>query len=281
MSIQALNQQWRLIVNKPANGAWNMAVDESILMAVGRSEVPPTLRLYAWQPACLSLGYAQSASDVDLKRLHSHGWDIVRRPTGGSAILHTDELTYSIIGSYEVALLKGSLLDSYFAIAKCLLAGLEMMDINASIEPSDICVSQANNEHGKAICFENPSKFEISFNHKKLIGSAQARRKEGILQHGTLPLYGDITRITQVLAYPSDDERYNEARRMRTRATTVAEILGRRINWQTAAQALISGFENYLALKLAQDDLTPAENQRATKFYKEKYASLKWTFRQA
>jgi lipoate-protein ligase A len=92
-----MKDSWRLLVTPPARGAWNMAVDEAILEAVGRGASLPTLRLYAWEPACLSLGYAQPIGDVDQPRLRARGWDLVRRPTGGRAVLHTDELTYSVI----------------------------------------------------------------------------------------------------------------------------------------------------------------------------------------
>jgi len=79
---------WRLIITPPAAGAWNMAIDEAILEATGTGSAPPTLRLYGWDPACLSLGYAQPIADADLDRLALAGWDLVRRPTGGRAILH-------------------------------------------------------------------------------------------------------------------------------------------------------------------------------------------------
>src|SRR3989337_4154135 len=88
---------WRLVITPPARGAWNMALDESILEQIGRGASLPTLRLYAWDPACLSLGHAQPFADVDMTRLKERGWEVVRRATGGRAILHTDELTYSVI----------------------------------------------------------------------------------------------------------------------------------------------------------------------------------------
>ena len=90
---------WRLLYTPPSSGAWNMAVDEAILEHIHRGESQPTLRLYAWEPACLSLGHAQSFADVDMKRVKERGWEVVRRVTGGRAILHTDELTYSVTGS--------------------------------------------------------------------------------------------------------------------------------------------------------------------------------------
>ena len=92
---------WRILRTPPANGAWNMAVDEAILETVRQHAALPTLRLYAWQPACLSLGYAQPFADANLDALAQNGWQIVRRPTGGRAILHTDELTYSVIAPLD------------------------------------------------------------------------------------------------------------------------------------------------------------------------------------
>jgi lipoyl(octanoyl) transferase len=281
MSAGIPSQEWRLILSEPASGAWNMAVDESILDAVGRGDVLPTLRLYAWEPPCLSLGYAQPMSDIDLQGIHSLGWDLVRRPTGGRAILHTDELTYSIIGSHNETLLNGSLLESYSKIAQGLLTALEELGVQASIAPDDNTSSLPIKKGQEAICFESPSKFEITVNHKKLIGSAQARRKEGILQHGTLPLHGDITRITKGLAYSKEADRTAAAVRLRMRATSVAEVLNRQINWETAARAFVLGFEKQLRVKLLKTDLTAQEYKQAAILLEEKYAAQHWTFRQS
>src|SRR5690606_14878512 len=105
--------KWRLIRTQPAAGAWNMAVDEAVLEAVGQGDVLPTLRLYAWNPPCLSLGFAQPVQDVDRAALARLGWELVRRPTGGRAILHTDELTYSVIAPLDEPRVAGSVLESY------------------------------------------------------------------------------------------------------------------------------------------------------------------------
>ena len=80
---------WRLIITDPASGAWNMAVDEAIAITSARGDVPPTLRFYQWQPATVSLGRHQPVEDIDQARLQERGWGLVRRPTGGRAILHT------------------------------------------------------------------------------------------------------------------------------------------------------------------------------------------------
>ena len=88
---------WRLLLSPAADGALNMAVDEAILLAVAEGASPPTLRFFDWTPPCLSLGYSQPAAEVDRSQLARLGYGLVRRPTGGRAILHTDELTYSVI----------------------------------------------------------------------------------------------------------------------------------------------------------------------------------------
>jgi lipoate-protein ligase A len=179
--------RWRLLHTTPAVGAWNMAVDEAILESVAAGTSLPTLRLYSWEPPCLSLGYAQAAGDVDLTLLNQAGWHLVRRPTGGRAILHADELTYSVIAPLKEPRVAGSVLESYSRLAQALLLALQILSLPAQ--------TQLNSDPGNStrntnpVCFEVPSNYEILVNGKKLIGSAQARRKAGILQHGSLPLY--------------------------------------------------------------------------------------------
>src|ERR1051325_1003829 len=120
---------WRLLITPLARGAWNMAVDQAILEHIGRGESLPTFRLYAWDPACLSLGHAQPFADVDIRRLQARGWEVVRRPTGGRAILHTDELTYSVTGSADELLLAGGVLESYNRLAQALLFAVKNLGL--------------------------------------------------------------------------------------------------------------------------------------------------------
>ena len=276
---------WRLIYSPATNGAWNMAIDEAILEAVGRRHVPPTLRLYSWEPPCLSLGYAQPFSDVDLSALGSFGWDLVRRPTGGRAILHTDELTYSVIGPLDEPRLAGSVLDSYRVLSAALLEALHCLGIPAVslAEPGKVTQSVfpgmiSGNNKGP-VCFEVPSNYEITVAGKKLVGSAQARRKDGILQHGSFPLHGDLARITQALAFPDAISRAQAAHRLQERATTAEKILGHPLDWETAAQAFAEAFSNVLNLELHSGSLTPAEQSRAKELVMTKYASASWTER--
>ena len=251
-----------------------MAVDEAILEAVGAGAVWPTLRLYAWVPPCLSLGYAQPIDDVDLTALHAHGWDIVRRPTGGRAILHTDELTYSVIGPPDEPRLAGSLLESYHVLSGALLNALHRLGIAAQASPQ--AASPPGSSIQGPVCFEVPSNYEITIDGKKLVGSAQARRKEGVLQHGSLPLAGDLGRITQALKFADPLARQAAAERIWQRATTVERVLGHPVEWQDAAQAFHQAFEQTLNLELLPSPLTPGEAQRAESLVHEKYSHPAW-----
>jgi lipoate-protein ligase A len=275
---------WRLIRTPPASGVWNMAVDEAILEAVGRDQVPPTLRLYAWHPPCLSLGYAQPFSDVDQGRLSARGWEVVRRPTGGRAILHTDELTYSVIAPHSDPRLIGGVLESYRTLAQALLCALQQLEIAAfavdnSSSREDQSVEKRDKEPPNPVCFDVPSNYEITVDGKKLIGSAQARRKDGVLQHGSLPLFGDLTRITQVLTFEGEIARRQAALDLLAHATTAETSLGSVLNWNTAADAFENAFRSSLNLEFQQASLTPAELSRVDALIAEKYAHPGWTER--
>ncbi len=267
---------WRVIQSPPADGTWNMALDEAILETTTRGEMPPTLRLYAWEPPCLSLGHAQPTADVDLERLEERGWHIVRRPTGGRAILHTDELTYSVCGPEDNPILTGDILSSYQRISKAILAAIERIGLGVEALPKEKSPSGSPQE---PICFEVPSNYEITVNGKKLVGSAQARRKGGVLQHGTLPLFGDLARITEVLAFPDETSRQAAAERLLGRAATIASGLGKHITWKQAAAAFEEAFASTLNLELQPGELSPAELERARLLVQEKYGNPAWTQR--
>ena len=266
---------WRLIITPPAHGAWNMAVDEAILEEVIRGASPPTLRLYAWAPPCLSLGRAQPFKDVDIPRLESRGWEVVRRMTGGRAILHTDELTYSVTGPEDEPRLTGSILESYNRLAKALLAAVQALDLPVEMKEGK---ADANGQTNP-VCFEVPSTYEITVGEKKLIGSAQARRKEGVLQHGSLPLTGDLSRICQALVFPDEATREKAIQRLLARATTIESVLGREVDWDTAAGAFVRAFEAQLGLSFERGELSGAELSHAEELVHEKYAHPSWTER--
>lgn len=263
---------WRLSITPPATGAWNMAVDEAIAVHTGRGDVPPTLRFYQWHPACVSLGRHQPLADIDLARTRALGYDLVRRPTGGRAILHTDELTYSVAGPQANPVLAGAVLDSYLRLSQGLLAGLARLGLSVTKAPP---ASRSAADAGP-VCFEVPSAYEIVAGGKKLVGSAQSRRQGWVLQHGTLPLAGDVTRLVDVIAVADEAERPALRAGLAERAVTAEDVLGYPVSFDQAAEALMAGFEEALGIRLVPAALTPAELAAAERISREVYASDAW-----
>lgn len=269
---------WRLLLTPPLDGPLNMAVDEALLYAVAEGRSPPTLRFFAWTPPCLSLGYAQPLSDVAAERLHARGWGLVRRPTGGRAILHTDELTYSVIAPLDEPRVLGGVIESYRQLSAGLLRGLHVLGLNAQADKQK-AASDLRPSAALPVCFEAPSDYEITANGRKLLGSAQVRKRGAVLQHGSLPLAGDIARICEALRFESEAERERVKARVRERATTAQAVLGRAVSWQEAANALRQGFADALNLEFVEAALSAGEWDAAEQLRAEKYAAREWNER--
>ena len=256
-----------------------MAVDEVVLQRAVRGESKPTIRLYSWKPACLSLGYAQRVRDVDLVLLKKYGWDIVRRVTGGRAILHTDEITYSVLAPLSEPRVAGTVLESYQRIANALIIAVRQLDIPVEM----VTETNAPNDETPAskgpVCFEVPSAYELTVHNKKLIGSAQSRRREGFLQHGAFPLYGDLRRITYALAYSDEHERLLAGEKVLARATNAETVLGKKLDWDEVATHMIHAFEDVLQVRLEPSDLSSGEKEETQSLIASKYANWEWTGR--
>ena len=271
---------WRLLLSDPADGPANMAVDEAILLALADGQSTPTLRFYSWSPPCLSLGYAQRAAEVDFERLAARGYDLVRRPTGGRAILHTDELTYSVIAPMNEPRVVGGVLESYQQLSAGLLMGLGYLGLGVR---ADKTYAGSEADAKGPVCFEVPSNYEITVGTaeapRKLLGSAQVRKRGVVLQHGTLPLTGDLGRILDVLVFDTEAAREAARTRLRQRAATVGEALGRDVGWQAAATALARGCAEVLNVQWVEAPLSADEAARAAQLREEKYAHPAWNRR--
>jgi len=206
---------------------------------------------------------------VDLPALEAAGFDLVRRPTGGKAILHADELTYSVIAPQAEPRVDGGIVDSYRRLSAGLVRALERLGLTTIVADRR---AESHRRQGP-VCFEVPSDYEITTGGRKLVGSAQMRARSTVLQHGALPLCGDITRIGSLLVARPDPAR------VRARATTVEEALGRPVTWDEAAEALAAGFAEALNLHLEPGQLTDEERAWADRLRVEKYATDEWTKR--
>lgn len=268
---------WRLIIEEePRSGAANMALDQAIAEACAAGDSPPTLRFYRWQPPAVSLGRHQRADEIDLDAAMELGYEVVRRPTGGRAILHTDELTYSVAAATEEPRVSGSLMDAYLRLSNALLAGLQHVGLTADKAAGNV----RTGPDVSAACFEVPSAYEITAMGRKLIGSAQSRRAGYVLQHGSLPLFGDLGRLVDVLTLKPEIA-LRLRRQLVERACTLSEALNvapddPAVQFEPVAQALVQGFGEQLNLTFKPAQASPMELQHAAKLIREQYASDDW-----
>ena len=250
-----------------------MATDCAIFEAVSAGRQPPTMRLYGWEPMCLSLGYGQRSRDVDMDRLRARGWQLVRRPTGGKAILHGDEMTYSLSLPIDHPLAAGDVVDSYRRIGAGLASGLEGLGVASISELKD----PRDNKGMGPVCFEIASHYEITVAGRKLVGSAQMRRKAGILQHGTIPIRGDVGRICDVLSFEREEERESQRQSLRQRAATLEATMAYRPSWDDVADAIARGVKRAFAYEILCQVLSQEEVDRIETLMAERFANPDWT----
>jgi lipoate-protein ligase A len=237
---------WRLVRSPPAPAAWNMAVDEAMARVHGRGLTPPSLRLYAWQPPAVSIGHSQSpAQAVDREACRREGIEWVKRPTGGGAVLHDEELTYSLV--LRASSLPGRVARTYEVLA----AGLREALRELGLEP-EVVMGAGRLPPGSSACFENPATHELLLEGRKVVGSAQVRRAGVILQHGSMLLSFSPERHARFLARA-------DLGRLRRRAIGVGDAAGRKVTWEEAARAFAAGFARGLEITLVEASLTPEE----------------------
>ncbi len=261
-------ERWRLLSDTASNGAWNMAVDEAILDAyAGTPEFPPpTLRLYGWSPGALTLGRSQPEQGACCRRfLRREGFDLVRRPTGGAAVLHESERTYSLVGKLRAEPFGGEVLENYRVISEALIEAFRLLGLDArNVAPSSEGAGRAS---FRGACYELSSAHEISVGDRKLVGSAQVRKGNAFLQHGSIPLAAAPERLDAALGRPTDSRRYTDLER----------AMGRDVNPVDLDRAVVSGFERRFGILLQPGQLTSQELHRAVRLRTWKYNSTAWT----
>ena len=268
-------ENWRLVINEPFTGAMNMAVDEAIMTAVNRGMAPPTIRFYQWNPPAISLGYFQSLEkEVDLKVCRDAGIDVVRRLTGGRAVLHHHELTYSLIAPEDNEKVSGSVLKSYLKISGGLVSGLSELGVIAKLSEG-----KQRSEVDSAACFDAPSWYEMVVDGKKLIGSAQTRRSGCLLQHGSVLVKLDKDLLFSILNFPDDKLRDRAKAYFRTKATCLEEVLGRSPGFEELCQSFKRGFEAKLVINLREQGLSSEELALAQELNINKYGKAEWNGR--
>jgi len=253
-----------------------MAVDEAIAAAVARGDRPPTLRLYGWRPPAVSLGYFQPLDEgIDIAAINARGWDLVRRPTGGRAILHADELTYSVCARQDAIRGGHSTMESYREISRGIIAGLELLGGQVTLGDGAGAHSSAPAEGAaRPICFAKTARCDLQAEGRKVVGSAQVRREGGILQHGSIPIAIDLAEQTAVM--PGGDRRV-ASQVLAGAAMSVSELLGRDVSYEELADAVARGFAEALGVALREGELSAEERATADCLRADKYSTREWT----
>lgn len=263
---------WRYLPYTLQTGAENMAVDEALLQVMAqKSGTEPVVRFYGWEPAALSLGYAQSyAKEVDEEACRQAGIDIVRRPTGGRAVLHQYELTYSVIAPETNENVSGTVIESYLKISQALLYGLQAVGIPAEI------VAHGNMEGlGSSACFDAPSWYELVVGGRKLVGSAQVRKEGMLLQHGSIILHFDTKLLFSILKFPSEELRQRLLQGFKNKACAMDEVWTRPVAREELEREICNGFRQVMGVELVASSLT-AEEKSLVDELRVKYLSDEW-----
>jgi len=252
---------WRLIDTNYNTPSLNMSIDEALL-----TSKLPVLRFYGWKPAGLSIGYFQSTKNFNKKNLKKHNIQLVRRLTGGNAVLHDKELTYSIIIKEKE--MPKSIVDSYKIISKGLLQGLKNLGLNPEMN------KDVKKEQKSAVCFNDPSWYEIVVNKKKLVGSAQKRINKKLLQHGAILIDADIEKYCSLFNNCSKEL----INKVKQRMTSINNELKAKKDYNTTKKAMIKGFEKTLNIKFKESKLTKQELTLAKKLERNKYSTKEWNY---
>ncbi len=244
---------FRLIIDKPKDAFTNMAIDKAILFA----KQEPTLRFFQWKPPAVSIGCFQSLEEeVDTERCKLQGIDVVRRITGGGAVFHDKELTYSFVIAEENSLVPADLLGSYEKICSAVIAGLKNLGLKAGYAPLN----------------------DIVVNGRKISGCAQTRRNKAILHHGTLLMAVDVEKMFSLLKVPSEKIRDKMIATVQDRVTSIEKELGRGVSVEDLSNSLKKGFEQTFGIKLVLGKLGEEEWALVEQF-REGFASSSWNNR--
>jgi lipoyl(octanoyl) transferase len=260
------NSKFRFLDTPPAPGAWNMAVDAALMESV-RAGAPPVLRVYRWDPPCLSLGRNQPARGFyDLDAIRVRGLGLVRRPTGGRAVLHHRELTYSVVLPDRML---GGPRASYAVINRALAHGLRRLGVPAELQARGAARAAVPS---LAPCFREPAAGEVVLGGRKLVGSAQFREKGVVLQHGSLLLENDQSMAAALLLFPPPHEQDDDP------PATLREVLDPLPAWHVLTGALAAGWQAVTGAEVQPASLVSEELERAA-ILREHFEDPAWTWR--
>jgi len=250
-----MKETWRLLQTGVHHAAENMAIDRAILKAHSENKVPPTVRFYCWDPPAISIGYFQSlTAEIDLSSCQKYDVDYVRRITGGGAVFHEDEVTYSIVIDENHPSIPKNVMESYGRICGAIMKGLKQIDIKSTYAPIN----------------------DILVNNKKISGNAQTRKYNTVLQHGTILTDVDVDKMFSLLKVPNEKIKDKLISNVKQRVTSIQHVLGQQINFNTVASALQKGFEEEFDINLVQETLSSEEKELAQQYEQHYFSNPEW-----
>jgi lipoyl(octanoyl) transferase len=266
-------ETWRLLPFKIINAFENMAMDEALFRILQERGGPPTLRFYGWQKPVLSIGYFQKASqEVNLDYCREHGMDVVRRPTGGKAVLHDRELTYSVVSKEVSPLFSDNLIGNYQAICSCLIRGFS--EIGIEVHMAKDYRLDGSKDMG-SICFACPAPFELLTRGRKICGSAQVRSRGCFLQHGSILLDFDAEQNCRFLL--SSTEKSNaQGDHLGQKVTSVYRETDDVIHPERFSRIMQRAFETTWKIRFVEGALTPEEEVLKNDLLEKKYTNPTW-----
>lgn len=251
-----------------------MAVDEALVRSIGAR---PAFRVYGWQPPAVSFGYAQRISrEVNAQKVRARGIDIVRRPTGGRAVLHWNELTYSVVCPADNPVMGGNINEAYRRISEGLLAGIRALGVDATFESRRQTQPSPRGKELTSPCFTSTAQYEVKFRGRKLIGSAQQRIGKMLLQHGSLLLGPEHKQIADLLPSDKPGLKKRFARELDRHTISLSEALASPIDFDTAATAIRQGIQKTFNIQLIEAALSKTEIAETQRLIAEKYATHEW-----
>lgn len=244
--------QWRFEHTGFKTGAFNMEYDERLARTLIGSDAFSVIRVYGWRPPAISLGFHQSFDEIDPKKCDAVGIDVVRRPTGGRAILHSDEVTYSVV----MVTPRSSVLSVYNRISEALVCGLRKLGADVALEKSQPHFPSLYRTPSSTACFTSAARYEIQIDGKKIVGSAQRRfarnaKEDVVLQHGSILLGPDHKRIAEFLNVQDEQDRLQIAKELDEKTCDLSSALGKRVSFEEVTEALAAGFQEAWGITFA------------------------------
>lgn len=276
-----MTNTWYFLDSGKQDAAYNMALDEALLEWHSEGLIPPIIRFYQWQPAALSIGYFQRVErDINLQAVKDMGLDFVRRPTGGRAVLHEDELTYSVIVSEDYPDMPKAVTEAYRVISEGILQGFRNLGMQAQFSiPKTESDRESLNQPKSAVCFDAPSYYELVVEGKKVAGSAQTRQRGVILQHGAILVDLNEEKYINCFSYSSEDHKEKVKKGLGQKAISINKIVSNPVTVDHCIPAFRDGFESALNIHLTSFSLDEQQQAYVKNLAASRYRSPEWNFR--